>query len=79
MINGSYLKNLIATIHYDSVSQTNQALVVNNFYLCQKLKKLFLESSIDVNRLWLSDMGFNLTTATKESRRLLLGQIPLID
>jgi mevalonate kinase len=56
-----YLKRVINHILYDSTSQTNKALVVNSYYTCYKLRKLLRENNIDVNKLWVSDLGLNLT------------------
>lgn len=45
----SKVKKLVKEMMNDFVSQTNQAIMINNFALCQKLKKLYLEKHIDVN------------------------------
>jgi hypothetical protein len=67
------IRSLIGEVLHDSTSQTNQALMVTNYYLCQKLKKLLLENQIDINRLWKSGLD------PEDTIEILTGQIPFID
>ena len=50
--------------------------MINNFYLCQKLKRLITDKGIDLNLIWRSQRGLGQSDALK---KLLLGQIPLVD
>lgn len=74
-----FIKKLIKEVVHDSVSQTNKALVINSFYLCQKFKKMLFEQNVDVNKLWRSARGGNITIENTTLKKMMLGQIPFID
>mmetsp|Transcript_19412 Transcript_19412/g.18517 ORF Transcript_19412/g.18517 Transcript_19412/m.18517 type:complete len:201 (+) Transcript_19412:413-1015(+) len=82
-LNPQYMETLVSEILNDFISKTNQAIMVSNFHLCQKIKHYLVHNHTDFNEVW-REVGLDFheqeeITQEEQLKYLLLGQIPIID